>query len=265
MSGTKKSVDEIWKELNAPKKTTQRTGVAGLAVGLGGLPGITSIVRTLPSASSMPSTAPATASSTSHTAHGAASVSGPHQAAAVPTGDAAAYLATLQRTINCLADPDRGLRRTAASTLQDKLFKGDAATPAATPAQLRALLAEPPAPLLRPLVAMMSDSVERCRAVALTVLLDGGKAIVDAAQEQGTAGAAAGGAVGAGGVEALAAVLADVVPEMARRFGALPVQEPAEEVSGGGNALRLRSDMDGALRRVERRCMSERQGLHAVD
>ncbi|KAG2454165.1 hypothetical protein HYH02_001200 [Chlamydomonas schloesseri] len=244
MSGAKKSVDEIWKELNAPKKPTQRAGVAGLAVGLGGLPGITSIVRTLPSASSMSSTAPAAAASSSSKPEtdNAASVSGPHLAAAVPSGDAAAYLATLQRTINCLADPDRGLRRSAASTLQDKLFKGDAATPAATPSQLRALLAEPPAPLLRPLVAMMGDSVERCRAVALTVLLDGGKAIVDAAVKDKVAepaavdsAAAAGGSGGsggavAGGVEALAALLPDVVPEMARRFGALPVQEPAEEV-----------------------------------
>ncbi|KAG2432604.1 hypothetical protein HXX76_008944 [Chlamydomonas incerta] len=240
MSGTKKSVDEIWKELNAPKKPTQRTGVAGFAVGLGGLPGITSTVRTLPSASSMPTAAQAAASSSAAAARDAASVSGPHLAAAAPTADAVAYLATLQRTINCLADPDRGLRRTAAATLQDKLFKGDVATPAATPTQLRALLAEPPAPLLRPLVAMMGDSVERCRTVALAVLLSGGRAIAEAdAKDQAAAATSAGGGAGgdgsgmgagAGGAEALAALLPDVVPEMARRFGALPVQEPAEEV-----------------------------------
>ncbi|GLC36173.1 HEAT repeat-containing protein 2 [Pleodorina starrii] len=205
MSGQKKSVDEIWKELNAAKPKP-RQGVAGLAVGLSGLPGITSVVRTKPSASATAAAAPAPdppSATTDRSQQQSDPLAGPYVASAVGP-DAAAYLASLQRTINCLADPDRGLRRTAATTLQTKLFTGDASTPKASPAQLQALLC---GPLLRPLVAMLSDSVERCRTVALAVLLDGSRQLSDVSH-----------------------MLPELVPELARRYGTLPVQEPAEEV-----------------------------------
>ncbi|GLI65295.1 hypothetical protein VaNZ11_008788 [Volvox africanus] len=196
MSGQKKSIDEIWRELNAPKAKL-RQGVAGLAVGLSGLPGITSVVRTKPASSHTP--AQPAASDISQPGLR----SGPYAASAVGD-DATAYLASLQRTINCLADPDRGLRRTAATTLQVKLFTGDDSTPKASPAQLQALLC---GPLLRPLVNMLSDSVERCRTTALAVLQDGSHHFSD-----------------------ISPMLPELVPELGRRFGALPVQEPAEEV-----------------------------------
>lgn len=47
------------------------------------------------------------------------------------------YVATLQRTINCLSDPDRSTRRNAASSLATKLLKGDATTQKASPAMLQ--------------------------------------------------------------------------------------------------------------------------------
>ncbi|GIL76851.1 hypothetical protein Vretifemale_6386 [Volvox reticuliferus] len=196
MSGQKKSIDEIWRELNAPKAKPQQ-GVAGLAVGLKGLPGITSVVRTKPASSHT------TVQPSGNDKPRPDLQSGLYAAIAVGD-DVAAYLASLQRTINCLADPDRGLRRTAATTLQVKLFTGDASTPKASLAQLQALLC---GPLLRPLVNMLSDSVERCRTTALAVLLDGSRQLSD-----------------------ISPMLPELVPELAKRFGALPVQEPAEEV-----------------------------------
>ncbi|GFR52527.1 hypothetical protein Agub_g15100 [Astrephomene gubernaculifera] len=199
MSGAKKSVDEIWKELNAAKPKP-RQGVAGLAVGLGGVPGITSLIRTKPAQSAATaSPAPGTEKSKPQPDL----QSSPYVASTVGD-DAAAYLATIQRTINCLADPDRALRRSAATTLQTKLFTGDASTPRANPAQLQALLC---GPLLRPLVTMLSDSVERCRTIGLAILLDGIRHLTD-----------------------VSPMLPELLPELARRFGALPVQEPAEEV-----------------------------------
>ncbi|KXZ49991.1 hypothetical protein GPECTOR_18g147 [Gonium pectorale] len=199
---SKKSVDEIWKELNAPKSKPARQGVAGLSVGLGGLPGVTSIIRTKPAAT--PAVHPHTNAAPQAQERPQPDLSDSPYSASDVGEDAAAYLATLQRTINCLGDPDRALRRTAATTLQTKLFTGDTSTPKASAAQLQALLC---GPLLRPLVAMLSDSVERCRAVALSVLLDGGRQLSD-----------------------VAPLLPELVPELSRRFGALPVQEPAEEI-----------------------------------
>jgi len=50
--------------------------------------------------------------------------------------------------------------RQAATSLQAKLVRGDAATPAASPQMLQVLVC---GPLLGPLVAMLGDSVEKCR------------------------------------------------------------------------------------------------------
>jgi hypothetical protein len=51
--------------------------------------------------------------------------------------EAARYVATLQRTINCLSDAERSTRRSAASSLATKLLRGDGATPKASPALLQ--------------------------------------------------------------------------------------------------------------------------------
>lgn len=166
----KKTVDEIWRELNSgaaraaarpvvPKSVT--TGIPGF-----GIPGVQSRTRILPS-----KTAPATQqhqqqpSSTAAAGfpnkHLAAATGQPAaadhqqqlqhsiQAAAQAYDPAAAglsqeavqqYIATLQRTINCLSDPDRSTRRNAASSLTAKLMRGDAATPKASPAMLQVCL-----------------------------------------------------------------------------------------------------------------------------
>lgn len=214
MSGAKKSIDEIWKELNA--RPQPRQGISGLGgVGIGGLPGVTSKVRTVgigskPAAASDASpngviqqggSAPGQDQQSSQAPASQQDVVGPKVAL---QGDDASYLASLQRTINCLADPDRSLRRTAATTLQTKLLSGDASTPRATPAQLQALLS---GPLLRPLVSLLSDQLERCRLVSLAILLDGCRQLPDSS-----------------------ALLPELLPALARRYGALPVQEAAEEI-----------------------------------
>jgi hypothetical protein len=219
----KKSIEEIWKELNAPKP--QRSGVAGTV--LGALP---ASVKSKPVATSATSSGPAAPAVTAlssakapSAAAGAASPAANGAAGAASNGAAApdtqglavpvlgpddldGYRAALQRTINCLADPDRSLRRSAANTLHARLFAGDATIPAVSPAQLQSLLA--PGPLLRPLVAMLSDSMDRCRAVALSVFLDAVPQLSD--------------------VEPL---LPELLPALAARFGTLPVQETAEEAS----------------------------------
>ncbi len=216
MSGAKKSIDEIWKELNA--RPQPRQGISGLGgVGIGGLPGVTSKVRTV-GIGSKPAAA-SDASPNSASQQGGSAPGQDQQPSQAPSaasqqdvvgpkvaldGDDASYLASLQRTINCLADPDRSLRRTAATTLQTKLLSGDASTPRATPAQLHALLC---GPLLRPLVSLLSDQLERCRLVSLAILLDGCRQLPDSS-----------------------VLLPELLPALARRYGALPVQEAAEEV-----------------------------------
>lgn len=76
---------------------------------------------------------------------------------------------------------------------------------------LQALLA---GPLLQPLVAMLSDPLERCRLSALQLLLDAGTQLADPG-----------------------ALLPGLLPHLVVRMGHIPVQEPAEEVRLAGLQL----------------------------
>jgi hypothetical protein len=232
----KKTVDEIWRELNAgsgvarpgpqqvPKSRT--TGVLGF-----GIPGVSTHTRVLPAKPQPGFAAPAAADG----AGGGSSTtpshpSQPAQSYDVAAGggdglsgdEVAAYLATLQRTINCLSDPDRLTRRSAASSLATKLLRGDAATPKASPAMLQVCTcvcgrsthsgntahlpgtecsakhenitqhtplgpcAPPQAllsgPLLAPVSASLTDPVEGCRLAALSLLLEAAPQLTGALQ-----------------------------------------------------------------------------------
>eukprot|EP00197_Chlamydomonas_leiostraca_P011060 CAMPEP_0202881958 /NCGR_PEP_ID=MMETSP1391-20130828/37292_1 /ASSEMBLY_ACC=CAM_ASM_000867 /TAXON_ID=1034604 /ORGANISM="Chlamydomonas leiostraca, Strain SAG 11-49" /LENGTH=191 /DNA_ID=CAMNT_0049564723 /DNA_START=123 /DNA_END=694 /DNA_ORIENTATION=+ len=188
----KKSVDEIWKELNA--RPAPRMAAAG---GIPNLPGISSITRTVPKAS-----APAQVqveeealSASREAARKAAAAYDPAKAG-IAVDDLTSYVASMQRTINCLADPDRSTRRQAAVTLQTKIMQGDAATPAANASMLQALVC---GPLLVPLVNMMQDVVEKCRVIAVELLLHAARTITD-----------------------LSPLLPVLVPELLKRMGHLP-------------------------------------------
>lgn len=139
----KKSVDEIWKELNSaargpavPKSVT--TGIPGF-----GIPGVQTHTRVLPSRSQQPpSSASALAKQLGPAGQPAQQQSIPSTqydpgAAGLTQEAVQQYIATLQRTINCLSDPDRSTRRNAASSLSVKLLRGDATTQKASPAMLQ--------------------------------------------------------------------------------------------------------------------------------
>lgn len=165
MATQKKSVDEIWKELN--KRPAPRTP-AGTA-GIPNIPGISSMVRTVPKPKP------------SLLAEGAAGAGGLPDApeaerkpaatydpskVGLAAQDVDTYVAGIQRLINCLSDPDRATRRQAAVSLQTKLTQGDAATPKATPQMLQALVC---GPLLYPLITMLKDVVEKCRSGGVVI------------------------------------------------------------------------------------------------
>jgi hypothetical protein len=129
-----KSVDDIWKELNAKTAPRARsTGIPGF-----GIPGVASSARILPS---KPAVKPA-----ADTAQPSTTVDKPHvgchnqydpQQAGVSQQDLQAYVSSIQRLINCLTDQDRSARRSAIKSLQSKLLVGDAATPKASPGMLQ--------------------------------------------------------------------------------------------------------------------------------
>lgn len=136
MAAPKKSVDEIWKELNArtapPRSRT--TGIPGF-----GIPGVQTHTRVLPKDSS---------NASQHQKHVAGDVSISRDvlkpsvaydpaAAGVTQEQLQQYLSTLQRTLNCLTDPDRSTRRTAVTALHNKLLRGDSSTPKASPQLLQ--------------------------------------------------------------------------------------------------------------------------------
>jgi hypothetical protein len=140
----KKSVDEIWKELNAKSRAqavprSATTGIPGF-----GIPGVQTRTRVLPSRSQQQ---PAAADSAprKHLLSGeqptqqqaVQAVQYNPAAAGLTQEEVQQYVGTLQRTINCLSDPDRGTRRQASSSLHTKLLKGDATTPKASPAMLQ--------------------------------------------------------------------------------------------------------------------------------
>lgn len=136
MSNVKKSVDEIWKELNArtvaPRSRT--TGITGF-----GIPGIQTHTRVVPRQQ---------AGITQQHKHIAEDVSVDRDvpkpvvaydpaAAGVQPEELQQYVSTLQRTLNCLTDPERNTRRAAIIALHSKLLSGDASTPKASPEMLQ--------------------------------------------------------------------------------------------------------------------------------
>lgn len=156
MGTQKKSIDEIWRELNA-KSAPRSVNLAGIP----SLPGITSSVRVVPK--------PKPQLPTENGVEDVPIGSQDHKKhmpqydptkAGVTVEDVQAYMGTMQRLVNCLSDPDRSTRRQAAVNLQTKLMQGDASTPKASPQMLQALVC---GPLLYPLVNMMKDVVEKCR------------------------------------------------------------------------------------------------------
>eukprot|EP00878_Enallax_costatus_P009185 GHUV01009602.1.p1 GENE.GHUV01009602.1~~GHUV01009602.1.p1 ORF type:complete len:225 (+),score=35.83 GHUV01009602.1:619-1293(+) len=210
MSGTKKSVDEIWKELNArtapPRSRT--TGIAGF-----GIPGIQTHTRIVPREQ------PTALQQQKHIAGDVSvdrdapklAVAYDPAAAGVSPEDLQQYVATLQRTLNCVTDPDRSTRRAAIIGLHSKLLHGDASTPKASRQMLQALLG---GPLLHPLATMLSDPLEKCRLTVLQLLLEAAPQLSDP------------------GV-----LMNGLLPQMVVRMGRVPVQEPAEEVRLAGLQL----------------------------
>lgn len=181
----KRSVEDVWRELNAPRPVVRNaatTGIPGF-----GIPGVTTKTRILPkketagtavvAAAHISPPAPASGAVVTAAAYNDAGSAAAH--AGVTSTDLQSYLAGMQRTINCLTDPDRSTRRGAIDALSTKLLRGDATTHAASPQVLQAALS---GPLLQPLVTMLSDSVERCRAGALQLLLDASSAVPDLQQ-----------------------------------------------------------------------------------
>lgn len=134
MAAPKKSVDEIWRELNA--RPAPRSSIAGIA----GLPGLASRTRAVPKPQPE---APAVAELQATLAEESRrrNVTYDPSKAGVTAEEVAAYVATIQRTINCLSDPDRATRRQSVTALHSKLFSGDAATPKASPQLLQARMA----------------------------------------------------------------------------------------------------------------------------
>ncbi|GBF89235.1 hypothetical protein Rsub_02112 [Raphidocelis subcapitata] len=211
-----RTIDDLWRELNAraappPRPVVRNAATSGIA-GLG-LPGVTTHTRILPSKSGAGGKAGSSGGGGGWGAGGAAQpaqppapppVPLPPEAAGVSAADLQSYVVGLQRTINCLTDPDRSTRRRAIESLSAKLLRGDAATPAAGPQLLQAVLC---GPLLAPLTAMLSDTVERCRCCALQLLLDS-----------------------AGVVPDLQPLLPPLLPPLAARVAAHPPAEPAEEL-----------------------------------
>jgi hypothetical protein len=199
MAAQKKSVDDIWKELNA------RAAPRGGSSSLSGIPGISSRARIAPRAPE-PARQPAPLGEEDQQQ---ASEAARKQArydpakAGVSPEEIAAFMATVQRTVNCLSDPDRATRRQAAAALNARLCRGDAAAPKPSPALLQCLVC---GPLLHPLLALLGDVAEACRAAALHAFAQAAEAAPDVSDACGA-----------------------LLPALARRMGALPVAEPSEE------------------------------------
>ncbi|KAG1655968.1 hypothetical protein FOA52_009395 [Chlamydomonas sp. UWO 241] len=124
--------------------------------------------------------------------------------AGVSAEELSAYVSAMQRTINCLSDPDRSTRKAAACALLARLTKGDVASPPPSPQLLQALLC---GPLLYPATQLLHDPGEATRLTAAELLVHGATTVPD-----------------------FSAVLPVLMPEVVRRMGNLPVVEPAEEV-----------------------------------
>jgi hypothetical protein len=151
----KKSVDEIWKELNA--KTAPKSRAAGFA-GFG-IPGVTTKTSILPrDPPALQISAPNTSvqdvalhldTQKQHRQYDPAE-------AGVSKEELHTYVSAIQRQINCLTDQDRSARKSAIRTLSAKLLTGDASTPRASPAMLQVRY-----PLLQDAVTKLARSWSR--------------------------------------------------------------------------------------------------------
>lgn len=229
---SKKSVSDVWKELNSrplvgrstpstvtSSYSTNGEGVQGTLGGLSGflnLPGLTSKVRIIPSKSAAPAV-PADASTASgstatptledvplqSSSRATASSYDPSQAGS-SSEEVHAFMSGIQRTVNCLSDPDRNLRRQAAITLHARLTSpGTEAQPRPSAQLLQALMC---GALLHPVLGLLRDPVDRCRTLGVSMLADA-----------------------FGAVDASSA-LASIIPELLSRMGTLPVAETSEEI-----------------------------------
>jgi hypothetical protein len=240
-SDRKKTVDEIWRELNTrsgarqvPRSAT--TGVRGF-----GLPGVTTHTRVLPrSDAALTSGAPVANPGTRKVglagagadsggdppgSAGAAAATYDSAAAAVgvATEELTSAVASMQRHLNCLSDADRATRRGGLDSLRARLSRGSDGAPPPAPPLLQALLV---GPLMRPLCGLLADPVEGLRLGVLTLLRDAVRQL-----------------------PAPGALLPGLLPPLVARMGTTPVQEPAEEVRLA--ALQLLEEL---VRGAEPRC-----------
>ncbi|MEW5314213.1 MAG: hypothetical protein WDW38_005727 [Sanguina aurantia] len=230
---SKKSVSDVWKELNSrpligrttpspvtSNYSTSGEGVQGTLGGLSGflnLPGLQSKVRILPSKSAATSATPSAVSNTPpggtacpsleevpiYSSRAAAVSYDPSQAGS-SSEEVHTFMSSIQRTVNCLSDPDRNLRRQAAITLHARLTSpGTDSQPRPSAQLLQALLC---GALLHPVLGLLRDPVDRCRTLGVSMLADA-----------------------FGSVDA-SPVLASIIPELLRRMGTLPVAETSEEI-----------------------------------
>ncbi|KIY93745.1 hypothetical protein MNEG_14215, partial [Monoraphidium neglectum] len=210
----KRSVEDVWRELNAPRPVVRSAAASGMATF--GIPGVTTHTRILPRHPPTGSAAApgaqqggdagsnAVPTTTAPPSEPPSAPSCSPEQAGVSGAELQSYLAGMQRTINCLTDPDRSTRRSAIDAISAKLLRGDAASPAAAPQMLQAALC---GQLLQPLLAMLGDPVERCRAGALQLLLEASARVPQ-----------------------LEPLLPPLLGALGARVGQLPPLEPAEEL-----------------------------------
>ena len=216
MATQKKSIDDIWKELNAKKPG--RSGTMGTVLGgATNMPGVTTLTRTIPnvhagsSGAAPPPSSPmqideTTAMEALAARRAAASSASSHYdpaRAGVDPEELQAFVSTIQRTINCLSDPDRNTRKQAIAALLTKLTDSGGSTVAVSPPMLQALVC---GPLLHPVSAMLHDPGEAARLSAAELMQRAAASVPD-----------------------FSAALPVLLPEVLRRMGHLPVVEPAEE------------------------------------
>lgn len=135
----------------------------------------------------------------------------PAPAAAALNPDEQAQLGALtmklQRDVNCIADPERSVRRRALDRLQRSLQAAGGEAASASAPVLRALFATSLQPAL--LACATQDAVEKCREKALALVLW---------------------FVERRAVELSAPVLRALVALLSARLGSLPYPEPTEEI-----------------------------------
>lgn len=113
-------------------------------------------------------------------------------------------VATLQRDLNCLVDPDRSTRRRALERLQKQLLQGEAND---SPAYLADLQVAWDDTILKKVLKAVCDSVEKCRELAIHLI----SGVVNK-------------------ISKVDQTVALVVPLIAERMGQLPLLEKSEEV-----------------------------------